>query len=53
MIVMLCSSKALAECQMKGVNIAGFEFGCVTNVSFFLEHSLLATLICVGLLSRS
>ena len=35
--VMLCLSKALAECHMKGVNIAGFEFGCVTNVSSFLR----------------
>lgn len=41
--VALSLGKALAEVQLKGVNIAGFEFGCVTNVSLLLKHLFLTT----------
>lgn len=37
--VTLSLGQALAEVKMKGVNIAGFDFGCIIDVSFLPEDS--------------
>ena len=41
--VALSLGKAFAEVQLKGVNIAGLEFGCVPDVNFLLKHLFLTT----------
>lgn len=43
----LSINEALADVKFKGVNIAGFDFGCVINVSFFL-YTFFLKLTCVG-----
>lgn len=45
-VFMLSLSKALAECRLKGVNIAGFDFGCSSDVRFLLKLSDFTANVC-------